>query len=125
MARGSVRPVLTRYLVDHLGEIVHADTIMSETGLTRTQIQQGIVGLIGRGVRISIEMPSNAWRYLGPENGSAPVGELVPVTEVKTGVVTVKDTRGTLYEEIGRSPDDTFVILQDAEGGLWRAEVLR
>lgn len=134
MRDGTVRSKVSAYLVRHLGEICHVDTIASETGLRRTQVQSAVNSMIGAGVAIEISVPGNAWRFTGPARVelTEPVAEpAVEITEpapaglevAPAQVITPMILRDTLYEEIGTDPSG-FVILRDTEGCLWQARRL-
>jgi len=137
MARATVRPVLWRYLTDRPGEEIHADTMGSDLGLTRGQIQQGMRFLVDKGL-VEQVIQGNSWRYRGVkadqveglvDEAVTPKEELATVKAVASQPITAGvlveyvKTPGDLFEVI-RCMNDGRLLLEDLDGNLYVAKKL-
>lgn len=124
----SVRPKIMVYLTEHIGETVHVETIMSDLGLERSQVQQGMLYFSTRGLVETI-LGGNSWRYRPePEEPVEPV-TAPAVTAVAASPIVIGQT-----VQYVRAPGDLFevvnvlkngkLLLQDDQGELFVARKL-
>lgn len=135
MGRMTVRPVLWKYMTDHVGEYVHAGTMTSDLGLTKQQVQQGMLHLADKGL-VRIVVRGSSWVYEGaqpvekiddtefhyegdPLPGESP--KAVNGVEVETGQkVPYVQGSGDLMEII-KCLNNGDILLQDSNGTLYVA----
>jgi hypothetical protein len=130
MSRATVRPVVWEYLTDRPGEEIHLNTMHIDLGLTRNQIQQGMLYLVDRGL-VEPVIRGNSWRYLGlkidqvdsPEE-DLPVVKAVASQPIAAGaLVQYVKTPGDLFEVV-QCLKDGRLLLQDPDGVLYVAKKL-
>lgn len=134
MGRASVRPRLWKYLTERVGEEIHASTMGSDLGLTRPQIQQGMLYFADRGL-VETVVRGNSWRYLGMTADDldvaddTPKEELAIVKAVASGpieagsMVEYVKLPGDLFEVV-KCLNDNRLLLQDPDGDLYVAKKL-
>jgi hypothetical protein len=134
MGRATVRPKIWKYLTERPGEEIHVDTMASDLGLDRSQVQQGMRYLVDKNL-VEQVIQGNSWRYQGrkadfvEEPVPVPEGDLEAVKAVasvptQAGVVVefVKSL-GDLFEVV-KCLNDGRLLLQDSEGVLYVAKKL-
>lgn len=131
MARVSVRPVLLKYLTGNIGEVVHLDTMINDTGLRKTQVQQGMFRLAEAGV-VEVVLHSNAWIYRPPQVSNEPPPSETDVDNAVAKTREIADRAETpatastdldLFEMV-KCLNDGRLLIQDPEGVLYIARKL-
>jgi hypothetical protein len=145
MGRMIVRPVIWEYMTSHIGEHVHVNTIASDLGLKKAQVQQGMLHLVDKGL-VKIIIRGSSWVYEGPQPVEKiddsefhyevdPAGggaDPLPGQTVKA-VASGSIGRGQLVEYV-QGPGDLLevvkclnngeILLQDSNGTLYVATKL-
>jgi hypothetical protein len=101
------RPAILEYLSSHPNTVVYLKQISKATGLTDQQVQSQIRNMINDKFPIGVVVRAQAWTFT-PAAGELGSPDAKP------------DTRGTLYEEIGRTKNGK-PVLQDADGVIYIA----
>lgn len=98
-------PVLLEYLTKRPGEVLNTADIARDIKATESQVKGAVKTLLGHGHDIESVSRGNAYIYRG----------------LKQEIKTAKKSDKRIFEEIGQSKSGAIVI-QDAEGNLYKAE---
>jgi len=105
-SRQFVRADVLKYIEGGAGEIVYLKDMLNDLGINRAStVQAAIKKLMETIPQIEVAIPGRAWTWH------------------QNGAIAQEDSGKRLFEEIGTSKTGALII-QDADGNLYRAEAL-
>lgn len=103
------RPAIMKVLTESMGQPVHVDRIVSQTGFTKEQVQSQMRNLIKDGFPVEVLVRASIWKYTEPAPAPEPEKKDKP------------DYSNECFEFVGWTHTEDEFLIRDSKGNLFRA----